>query len=127
MQRLFSHFLPCVVLINGVFLFTGHVGEENTSGEKAKKKDTLDFVLLVLMHRFVEQIRVDFHKKLQRVVNHPMDGPEGGVRNHIWKCKNATTCRFQCDLELVYRAGKTMGRMMERLSLMRLTTYSLFQ
>jgi hypothetical protein len=78
----------------------------------------------------IEQLRVDIHEHLECIVYHAMNRPvkRGLQQTQSWRPRQFTTTHlFQCDFELVYSAGKTIGRMTAMLSLIRLTMYSLFQ
>ena len=55
-----------------------------------------------------------------------MDGPRLSSARNL-SASNFLAYLFQCDLELMYNAGKMIGKIVARLSVIKLTMYSLFQ
>ena len=53
----------------------------------------LEFALLILVHRFIKKIRVDFHEELQGIINHAMNCPAQTFIDYIPR-KNT------CDLPI---------------------------
>ena len=79
--------------------------------------------ILVLSGTFFKQNRVNVHEQLHCIVNQPMY-----ISYQIIKNQNTETWYlFQCDLEFLYRAPKSMGRMTLTWSVINWTMYSLFQ